>query len=204
MILTKKQISYLTESTANPWVRPTLAYVYYLPETKKIVSTDSFRLHELSIDLWEERLYFNDKGESFTPSPLGRFPDYEGFFPKDTRKYNVLVDSENLKLMDYLLKPFGYHVTLNFKTRKMSVHGYNPAIEDFKCECFFTKAEIDIEYDIGINVHYLYTALRHYDKANTKTVVAVESKAPMSPFVTYWTIDWLPVRSLIMPIKIKP
>ena len=204
MTLTKKQMDYLTESTGTPWIRPTLAYVYYLPEVKKAVSTDSFRLHEVSIDLWDMPLYFNKKGESFTPTPIGRFPNYEGFFPTDTRKYNVLVDCDKLKLMDYLLKPFGYHATLNFKTRKMSVHGYNPSIEDFKCECFFTKAEIDLEHDIGINAHYLHTSLRHYDKANQKTVVAVESKSPMSPFVTYWTIDSLPVRSLIMPIKIKP
>lgn len=49
--LTKNQLAFLSEATANPNIRPALSYIYYNPTTKKAVSTDSFRLHEISIDL---------------------------------------------------------------------------------------------------------------------------------------------------------
>ncbi len=49
--LSKNQLAFLIESTAWAGIRPTLAYIYYNPTTKRIASTDSFRLHEIEIDL---------------------------------------------------------------------------------------------------------------------------------------------------------
>jgi hypothetical protein len=64
--LSKKQLAFLASSTAEGNIRPTLAYIYYLSDKKVCVSTDSFRLHELSIDLGDDDIIFDTKGNNIT------------------------------------------------------------------------------------------------------------------------------------------
>jgi hypothetical protein len=52
MLITKKDLTWVLKAASKPnSMRPALAFAYYLPDTKKLVATDSFRLHELSVDL---------------------------------------------------------------------------------------------------------------------------------------------------------
>lgn len=214
--LTKNQLAFLAESTSHPNIRPTLSYIYYNPVTKSVASTDSFRLHEIKIDLWPDQLLFDTKGNVYQPyeKPLDyhgyNFPDYENFFPTEEQAplFPALIDIEVLKSMDYHLKPYNYNSIINFSTWHISnnkKYVYNNVITlDIKQVFQKLPAPTSTTHDIGININYLYNALRHYDKPTKKadTPARVQSKNELAPLVIHWLIDNAPARSLVMPLKI--
>lgn len=214
--LSKNILAFLAESTASPKVRPTLSYIYYNPTTKKAVSTDSFRLHEISIDLWENQLLFDTKWNIYQPyeKPLDyhgyNFPDYENFFPTEQQAptFSALIDIEILKSMDYHMKPYQYNSIINFSTWHISnnkKYQYNNIIAlDIKQAFQKLPSQLSTTHDIGININYLYNALWYMDKPTKRadTPVNVQSKSELSPIAIHWIIDNAPARALIMPLKI--
>lgn len=215
--LTKNQLAFLAESTASQSIRPTLAYIYYNPVTKSVASTDSFRLHEIKIDLWTDRLLFDTKWNIYQPyeKPLDyhgyNFPDYESFFPTEEQapRFPVLIDIEILKSMDYHLKYYNYNTIINFSTWHISnnkKYFYNDIIT-FDIKQIFQKlpSPLSVTHDIGINVHYLYNALRYLDKPTKRadTPVKIQSKNELAPLIIHWLVDNAPARALIMPLKIS-
>lgn len=210
--LSKNQLAFLAESTALASIRPTLAYIYYNPITKAIVSTDSFRLHEIQIDLWSDRILFDIKGNVFTPSnPKDyNFPDYESFFhtPEQAPLFPALIDIKILESMDYHLKPYNHNSIINFSTWHISnnkKYQYDNILTlDIKQVFNHIPWPLSPTHDIGINVDYLYNSLRYLDKPTKKanTPIKVQSKNELSPLVVHWLIDNAPSRALIMPLKI--
>lgn len=210
--LSKNQLAFLAESTALASIRPTLSYIYYNQTTKRIASTDSFRLHEIKIDLWPDRILFDTKGNVFTPTnPKDyNFPDYESFFPtpEQVPLFPALIDIEILKSMDYHLKPYNHNSIINFSTWHISnnkKYQYNNVITlDIKQAFQKLCPPTSTTHDIGININYLYNSLRYLDKPTKRadTPIKVQSKNELSPLIVHWLIDNAPARSLIMPLKI--
>ena len=211
--LSKNQLAFLAESTALASIRPTLSYIYYNPVTKAIASTDSFRLHEIKIDLWPDRILFDTKGNVFTPANPNdyKFPDYQNFFPTEQQApiFPALIDIEILKSMGYHLKPYQYHSIINFSTWHISnnkKYQYDNILTlDIKQVFQKLPSPLSVTHDIGININYLYNALRYLDKPTKKadTPIKVQSKNELSPLVVHWLIDNAPARALIMPLKIS-
>lgn len=93
--LTKKDLTWVLKAVSHNDTRPQLQYAHYLPDTKKLVATDSFRLHELSIDLGEEPLIFY----KVPPSDDERkpFPDYHRWIKLKGEPQIVVIDKQKLK-----------------------------------------------------------------------------------------------------------
>lgn len=205
--LSKNQLAFLSSSVANKNIRPTLAYIYYLANKRVAVSTNSFTLSEVSIDLWEESFLMDTKGNKIPPISA-KFPDYESFFTpeSDAQKYTTLIDTDNLKLMTYYTKYNKYHTVINLHTNTIRNHGEPRDYIKYIIELSLGKTRNPniFNHDIGINCEYLYNAIRYLDKTSKKwlTPIQVQSKNYLAPLNIYGTINWLKARSLIMPLKI--
>lgn len=200
--LTPNQLKYILTSVAWP-VRPTLQFAYYFPENKRLVSTDAFRLHELSIDLWEEP-WIIDKDGTLKPIPKGySFPQYERFFSPKNQRHQVTLFKDNIHTTTKILKAIGeYGMRLEFATwdARESINSnhsitfripfYRPELATFDCT-------------MGICAEYLYDAIRFTkEKKSVPAVIELIPENPLSPLVVHVSIDWVAARSLIMPLKI--
>lgn len=211
--LTKNQLAFLAESTAGKSIRPTLSYIYYIPEIKLAVSTDSFRLHELSIDLWSDKILFDSKWNVFTPDNPNdyKFPDYEKFFPTEEQAplFPALIDIEILKSMDYHMKPYNHNSIINFSTWHISnmknISYKNIVTLDIKQAFQKLPSPLSVSHDIGIDINYFYNAIRYFDKPTKRadTPVKIQSKNELAPLAVHALIDNAQARALIMPLKIS-
>lgn len=205
--LSKNILAFLSESaTRKNSSRPVLQYIYYIPEHKELVSTDSFRLHRVSMDLWDSPLCFDTKGNQVSMEGK-KFPSYKSFFP-ESEKHDALIDIDVLKNMDYIMKPFQYHSIINFDNgtiRNNKSYVYNNLVS-FEIVYHFIKpnGKKYPEHDIWINVHYLYNAIRYFAKTskNWLTLASIQSKDALAPQALHGTIDGLQSSALIMPLKI--
>jgi len=205
--LSKNILAFLSESTT--WKhssRPVLQYIYYIPEHKEIVSTDTFRIHRVAKDLWDSPLCFDIKGNQVSMEGK-KFPNYKSFFP-ESEKYDALIDIDVLKNMDHIMKPFEYHSIINFDKgtiRNNKSYVYNN-LSTFDIVYHFMKpnGKKYPEYDIWININFLYNALRYFTKTskNWLTLISIQSKDSLAPQVFHGTIDGLQSSALIMPLKI--
>lgn len=203
--LTPSQIKYIMVSTASKDIRPTLQYAYYFPETKKLASTDSFRLHELSIDLWEEAwIMWTDW--VFLPVPDGyKFPNYTSFFP-DSPSITTIINRDHLKKAMYFSKYDNYNTIVNFNTNIMRSTKNTPhdmSILVWSIPICTRASILDIIDEFSINSEYLYDSIRYCDAPWKKQdpTLSIRMKSQLSPLIIESSIDWAPCRSLLMPLK---
>ena len=205
MQLTKNQLAYILSATSEKnWIRPTLQYAYYLADTKVVVSTDAYHLHEIqNVDLWTENLIIDDKGIHTIPQTyIHKFPDYLHFFPTDSTTIKATLNVSNIKLARDIAK-----VSLESFQVKLTngiIKAYQPdKLKNLDALDFQVKAYHHIEDTplptIGFNIDYLYQHTRYIDKPH---ITSISIKNERSPIVLESTIDRHPVRTLIMPLKI--
>ena len=194
--LTKNQLAFVLESIA--WsVRPTLQYAYYLPESKVLVSTDSFRLHELKVDLWDEPFLIDKNGKRHAPPPSYIFPFYKNFFPSDdVQKIPVLFDQKRIKEM--------YNVMKACKENVLRIEpDFTGHIRPDKNKNMMIQASIKLAnnhvtfpHEFCIDSNLFYSATRYL-----APTTEVQQKDPLAPFIVHSSIEGYPARALIMPLK---
>lgn len=196
-MLSKKLTSYILESIAWP-VRPTLMYGYYLPEKKVLVSTDAFRLHEVSIDLWDKPLYLLKSWE-LVDNLATKFIDYQNFFPTEENVPSspYIFSLEALTQAKHFSKYNNYNAMFRFKEHRIEISHIDPRV----------NVNIDIvphpnpPEDIYLCSEYILGALKHYDKTGKDTIpVRMQSKNHLAPLILHGTIEGHNVRTLIMPL----
>lgn len=203
--LTKNQLAYILSSTANPQIRPTLSYTYYLADTHVVVSTDSYSLHEIQgIDLWPDNLIIDTKGIHHMPETYHKFPEYLRFFPSNpSHNFKTTLNVSNVKLARDIAKVSldKYTVTIN----KWIISAYEPSAYknldtfNFSTKLYKQLTEYNNPPSILLNVDYLYNHTRYIDKPHLATISISD---PLNPIIFESLIDNTPVRTLIMPLKI--
>lgn len=196
--------------------RPLCHVAYYNPSTKQLASTDTFRLHVQSIDLWESPIYFDHTGSPvtsvrmyktkrgegasrktphFIDEPLPQFPDIVPFMSRaNYHSQLVTFDIPAIKkLLKHPLIQQNYHSALH-SDGSITIHLNDWLIE--RHDNIFTSIIDHNNFPtyIGINLQYLLEWIEHL----YSTSILMEWKMSLTP--VHFSDDTR--HSLIMPLKI--
>lgn len=203
-----------TLSILNPYNYRAFARVaYYNPTTRKLIATDTFRLHITSIDLWASHLYLDHTGNEVTT--VREYRTVKGEF--SSRKTKTYIDYACPKFPDinHFMNRVNYQSsTVSFDIQKIKALLKHPLInKDSTNAILHHDGSITIELkdwlserhpdiftslpdftDIGINLSYLLDGIQYLDQSN----ITIEWKTSLSPLHFSDATN----HALIMPLKI--